>query len=280
MSKGFGRVPDTTRSSEPMAAVAIQQIPEKKVDDLIKVAVYLITLYSNVEHYVYGLVSYIYLSVISDNLGDYQKLRPNLGVQKGIDKVMESIIRWRISPSRDTASAIPAPFCPTPLQAFGPAHNSMIDCCVWPSLRDQLILHYLAYDMEKLSGDMVRFTVLEIPHLKSAVNVMDLFFNSIIPQENGDGIDYPALCGGSDITENSRPDALDNSLLQEMIQRISHRTASDLHLNQMPPRSLLSTKLGLNNFHNWKLSKDFGRKYPFFDCILGTQFTEDNGWRR
>lgn len=240
MSESLGRVPDPTKSNEPIPAVAIQQIPEKIVDSLIKVAVYLITLYSNVEHYVYGL---------------------------GIDKVMEPIIRWRISPSRDTAAAIPAPFCPTPLQVFGPAHNSMIDCCVWPSLRDQLILHHLAYDMEKLSGDMVRCTVLEIPHLKSAVNVMDLFFSIIIPKDNGNGIDHPALHGSCDITENSRPDGVDQSLLQEMIQRMPRRTPSDHYLNPLPARSILSAKLGLNDFHNWKLSKDFAEKYPFLDCI-------------
>jgi hypothetical protein len=188
---------------------------------------------------------------------------------------MESIIRWRISPSRESSSAIPPPFSPTPLQAYGPGHNIAIDCCTWPSIRDQLILHHASYDMDELSRVMIRHTVIEVSYLKSSVCILDLFVNSILPEENDFGSSQDLdptsrLYAINDVhsTDNAAR-TIDPNLLNEICRRMSHRIPLDVHLGQMPQRSHLSEKFGLSDFTKWKLSKDFASKYPFLDCSSG-----------
>jgi len=224
-------------------------MPEKVLDDLINVAVYLIAIFAKVEIFLYCL---------------------------GADRVLEAVLRWRFLPSRENAYAIPSPFCPTPLQAFGPGHHVMIDCCVWPNIRDQLILHTGSYDMDELSADMMQLTVLEIPYLKASANVLDLLVTDILPEEHGN---IDASLHGSEPVSNQfgvedsavTDDAIrpvDRSLLNEIYRRLVTGMTSEITPEKRPARSRLAPKFGLNNFHNWKLSTDFGKKYPFLDCTL------------
>jgi hypothetical protein len=59
VGNGSGRVSDAGKPREPVTAHANQQIPEKVTEDLVKIAVYLITISSKLEKYVYGVVSSI-----------------------------------------------------------------------------------------------------------------------------------------------------------------------------------------------------------------------------
>jgi len=249
MENSLCRVPNTSNLGQAVTTMATHQMPEKVLDNLINVAVYLIAVFAKVEIFLYCL---------------------------GADRILEAVLRWRFLPSRENSYAIPSPFCPTPLQAYGPGHHVMIDCCVWPNIRDQLILHNGSYDMDELSADMMQLTVLEIPYLKAAANVLDLLVTDILPEENGSS-DASLHRSKSVLNQSATEDShrtddpvqpVDQSLLNEIYRRIVSGKPLELTPEETPRRSKLAPKFGLNNFHNWKLSTDFGKKYPFLDCTL------------
>ncbi|KAI9739986.1 MAG: hypothetical protein M1818_005042 [Claussenomyces sp. TS43310] len=222
------------------------RVTERLLNDLVKVAAYLIAIDTKVENYVYAV---------------------------GIDKILACLLRWRISQSRETAAAIPPPFCPTPLQLFRPDHHIAVDCCVWPAIRDQMILQHAAIDFDKFYADLLQHAVLEVPYLASSVSILDLYLSDILPKESGDerhdhGSDPAAALSGIDGPDMTLPEVqpLNHSLLNELCRRMTREVPSDIHSKQIPTRSYLSTKFGLNNFKNWKLSKDFAAKYSFLDC--------------
>jgi hypothetical protein len=139
-----------------------------------------------------------------------------------------------------------------------------------------MILHQQDFDMDEFSSHMIQNTVLEIPYLRAAVNILDLYFNDIVPEENLNAGQnhYPGfvsnaggVSGMSSTDDSLHP--LDPSLLHEFYRRIAPGVPSDIQLDQLPPRSHLSSLFGLNNFNNWKLSKEFGQKYHFLDCSSG-----------
>jgi hypothetical protein len=139
-----------------------------------------------------------------------------------------------------------------------------------------MILHQQEFDMDEFSSHMIQKTVLEILYTRAAVNILDLYFNDIVPEENLNGgqnhhSSFVSNAGGVSgmISTDDSLHPLDPSLLHELYKRIAPGVLSDIHLDQLPPRSHLSSQFGLNNFNNWKLTKEFGQKYHFLDCNSG-----------
>jgi hypothetical protein len=130
--------------------------------------------------------------------------------------------------------------------------------------------------MDELSTDMMRLTVLEIPYLKAAANILDLLVNDILPEEQGSEV---SIQGSQSVSKHLGIDEshvagdpvqpVDQALLNTIYRRIASSSISEFTLDKLPQRSQLAPKFGLNNFYNWKLSTDFGRKYPFLDSTLG-----------
>jgi hypothetical protein len=123
------------------------------------------------------------------------------------------------------------------------------------------------YDPENGTGD---------PIYESGCQYLDLYFNDIVPEENLNGgqnhhSSFVSNAGGVSgmISTDDSLHPLDPSLLHELYKRIAPGVPSDIHLDQLPPRSHLSSQFGLNNFNNWKLTKEFGQKYHFLDCNSG-----------
>jgi len=76
----FGRVPNSSTSSQSITTIAAHRMPEEVMSGLINVAVYLIAIFAIVE---------LFLDCL------------------GADKILEAMLRWRFTPSRENAYAIP-----------------------------------------------------------------------------------------------------------------------------------------------------------------------------
>ncbi|KAL3292768.1 heavy metal translocating p-type atpase [Colletotrichum asianum] len=213
-------------------------------------------------------------------------------------KYMESVMRWRISNSVEDRLQIPVPFRPTPLQSATPFHPVVIDFINWPSIRDQMILYSSKLDLDAMSRDIVLNTVVELHGKRVSVNIHDVFFNHILPHVGGGRADgsnsmlhnhewiylkvpvNPA--GGMTYTGFA---LVQEALAAEMDCRMgetqsprstrTHLRPSDegVASRSAPygPEMMVADALaafGIDQPSNWKLSKDFARKYPHIDCSL------------
>ncbi|KAF4823456.1 hypothetical protein CGCTS75_v010420 [Colletotrichum tropicale] len=217
-------------------------------------------------------------------------------------KYMESVMRWRISNSVEDRLQIPVPFRPTPLQSATPFHPVVIDFINWPSIRDQMILYSSKLDLDAMSRDIVLNTVVELPGKRVSVNIHDVFFNHILPRVGGGRADgnnsmlhnrewiylkvpvNPA--GGMTYTGFALvQEALAAEMDCRMGQTQSPRSTTT-HFRPFDegfasrsapygPEMMVADALaafGIDQPSNWKLSKDFARKYPHIDCSLEQMF--------
>ena len=189
---------------------------------------------------------------------------------------MELVMRWRIAPSTANRLAIPEPFRPTPLQSMNCDHSLMIDFVNWPTLRDQLILYGTCIDLDVVVRDIVTNTVIDIPQMQVALNILDLFQNKVLANIGTDSFVTGGRCDISLIATASAED-LSARIFQEVTARMAYadslqRTFEGVHSPVRGPRELkhaLSTRLGLSKLNEWKLSQEFCQKYPMFDCSSG-----------
>ncbi|KAI8187160.1 hypothetical protein K4K51_009340 [Colletotrichum sp. SAR 10_75] len=236
-------------------------------------------------------------SIAVEVIGTLAGLEPYIyGVY--FSKYMESVMRWRISNSVEDRLQIPVPFRPTPLQSATPFHPVVIDFINWPSIRDQMILYSSKLDLDAMSRDIVLNTVVELPGKRVSVNIHDVFFNHILPRVGGGRADgsnsmlhnrewiylkvpvNPA--GGMTYTGFA---LVQEALAAEMDCRMgqtqspgstrTHLRPSDegFASRSAPygPEMMVADALaafGIDQPSNWKLSKDFARKYPHIDCSL------------
>ncbi|KAF7554732.1 hypothetical protein G7Z17_g2711 [Cylindrodendrum hubeiense] len=202
--------------------------------------------------------------------------------------------------------AIPPPFRPTPLQAATPDHPMVIDFINWPSIRDHMILYSASLDLDAMSRDIVLNTVIELPQNQVAVNIYELFFTHILPKVRGgqgevkDSMlhnpEWVYLTVPPNPTPASLPTILSptqEALAAEIAEKMGLQlqdlqcpdsvTPQSVNMNG-PSRPMANTRsapcgpqmimtralksFGIDQPSNWKLSKDFARKYYNVDCSL------------
>ncbi|KAI9834057.1 MAG: hypothetical protein M1819_003342 [Sarea resinae] len=240
----------------------LHSVSQQIVDDLAKASINIIASYSGLRPYLYGI---------------------------GANDIMESIMRWRLSPTVGNRLAIPEPFRPTPLQFLSPRHPVAIDFLNWSAIRDQLILRS-DLDVDEITSEIFRNTVIEIPHLEVALNIFDLFKTKISPEDpslkhagdaepsnSGAGLTHLAQMPPLQLKEDVN--LLTDSFLQDISWRVhlgeqERMRSTGNRLSQSPPsasnadirKSVLAIRYGLDNLSQWKLSKEFCERYPVLDC--------------
>ncbi|CAI0651602.1 unnamed protein product [Colletotrichum noveboracense] len=192
----------------------------------------------------------------------------------------------------------PVPFRPTPLQSATPFHPVVIDFINWPSIRDQMILYSSKLDLDAMSRDIVLNTVVDLPGKRVSVNIHDVFFNHILPRVGGGRADgsnsmlhnrewiylkvpvNPAggmTYTGFALVQEALAAEMDCRMEQTQSPRSTrtHLRPSDegFASRSAPygPEMMVADALaafGIDQPSNWKLSKDFARKYPHIDCSL------------
>ncbi|KAH0432505.1 heavy metal translocating p-type atpase [Colletotrichum camelliae] len=214
-------------------------------------------------------------------------------------KYMESVMRWRISNSVEDRLQIPVPFRPTPLQSATPYHPVVIDFINWPSIRDQMILYSSKLDLDAMSRDIVLNTVVELPEKRVSVNIHDVFFNHILPRIGGGrtdgsnsmlhnrewiylkvpvnpagGMTYTGFCSVQEALAAEMDCRMGQSPSPGSTRTHLRPSIEDFAGRSAPygPEMVVANALaafGIDQPSNWKLSKDFARKYPHIDCSLG-----------
>ncbi|KAF2493599.1 hypothetical protein BU16DRAFT_563755 [Lophium mytilinum] len=147
-SVAVGRSPSTQLSIEERSAQCIS--------DVAAIAVYLLTVFSGLDTYIYRI---------------------------GSDVPFERIMRWRINPTYQNRVAIPDPFRPTPFQYNLLNHPIAIDFIPSSSIRDQLILKANDCDLDRIIQDILLHTVVEIPQHQVALATLDVYTQSILPKD-------------------------------------------------------------------------------------------------
>lgn len=241
-------------------------------------------------------------SVAVEVIGALAGLQPYIyGVH--FSKYMEYVMRWRISNRLEDRLAIPVPFRPTPLQAATPDHPMVIDFINWPSIRDHMILYSASLDLDAMSRDIVLNTVIELPHKQVAVNIYELFFTHILPTirggqgevkdsmlHNPEWIYLTVSPNSTPASAPTTPSPTQEALAAEIAERMGLHLDNLQHCDSSAPPSVnINTPLrtanqgtapcgpqmtmaralmsfGIDKPSNWKLSKEFARKYPNVDC--------------
>lgn len=220
---------------------------------------------------------------------------------------MEKVLNWRLG--KGNRSGVPLPFRPTPLQSSHARMHLAIDFFNWPDLRDQILLNLDSIDLDTLVRDVVLNTVVDLPHRNMAVNVWDLFQNRILtrmPQQVGGGGGGCSLfqpdCAFFEINtfdadfDPTVPDPVEEALVRQLArcvrkfgqsqsppltamvpepeQRDLDGPADDLETplvayDRRFRKSDVASFFGLAKVSEWRISKEFARKYPFLDCSSG-----------
>ncbi|KAH9240917.1 hypothetical protein K456DRAFT_1733518 [Colletotrichum gloeosporioides 23] len=174
----------------------------------------------------------------------------------------------------------------------------LIDFINWPSIRDQMILYSSKLDLDAMSRDIVLNTVVDLPGKRVSVNIHDVFFNHILPRVGGGRADgsnsmlhnrewiylkvpvNPAggvTYTGFALVQEALAAEMDCRMEQTQSPRSTrtHLRPSDegFASRSAPygPEMMVADALaafGIDQPSNWKLSKDFARKYPHIDCSL------------
>jgi hypothetical protein len=167
--------------------------------------------------------------------------------------MMESILKWRLSPTLANRIAILEPHQPTQLQHSTSNYPLSIDLVCWPSIRDQLIflLGNQAIDLEEILEDLFVSTVIEQPELGASANPYDIFLTHILPAIRSEEKSHEIEDDGT--RENTPPINMSG---------IPNRTRPSIRIQQ------LALQYGLYSKHAWKIDIWFQDKYPFIDCSL------------
>lgn len=169
-------------------------------------------------------------------------------------------MRWRLAPTPANRTAIAEPFRPTAIQTSTPGYPGAIDMVNWPSIRDQLILTLGQHDLGEILKDVVLNTVVDVAAFGVALNVHDVFFNRIAQQ--------PQLLGNGTAQIDPTLPSAQQSILSQIAQGMQASTNSRVRGSEATP-CRLSTLYGFDNFHRWRLSHDFARKYDWLNCTGG-----------
>lgn len=201
--------------------------------------------------------------------------------------------------------AIPEPFRPTTLQREV-AHPLIVDFMNWPSVRDQMILHMNDLDLDFLCRQIHLNAVIDVPSLKVSVKIQSVLDHLLISQGEKSSESYqrsylqdpswtflrllpgsPYFAMGIDPIDafleneissrvlnheprsNSSEDHLESAF--ENLTKVSFVTSAEcpitpqakLGLNNIPPC------LKLHQFDQWRISREFARRYPFLNWSSG-----------
>ncbi|VUC32742.1 unnamed protein product [Clonostachys rosea] len=204
---------------------------------------------------------------------------------------IEKVLSWRLG--FEAKDGVPSPFRPTPLQSNDLVHSWYIDLFNWPDIRDQLLLQQCPLDYDMLTKDVMLHSVIDQPHRGVAVSVIDVFQNQILRRKATSTQNTPVrnylndpswvLYEISSELRNRYPyeaDLVERAFITELERRmqvlppVCHSDQSfSLPTDGGFRPNDVATFLGLDNMTEWKLSKEFARKYPFLDCSAGTLFT-------
>lgn len=191
---------------------------------------------------------------------------------------------------------MPSPFRPTPLQSKHLTHHFGIDLFNWPEIRDQLLLEQQSIDFDMMLKDLILHSVIEQPHCGVAVNVLDVFQNQILRRDklrrSQEGHWRNYLNDPSWVLFEVSPEAqsfyasaadpVEEAIVAELERRMrteASMSPSDDGLSRPTAAkeycgNEVALFFGLDNVVEWKLSKDFARKYPFLDCSTGKHAPE------
>ncbi|KAF5688648.1 hypothetical protein FDENT_4733 [Fusarium denticulatum] len=190
-------------------------------------------------------------------------------------KYIERVISWRLG--IESKNSVPLPFRPTPLQSKNPTHFWGIDLFNWPEIRDQLVLEAQTTDFDELLKDLVLHSVIEPANHSVAVNVLDIFENQVLrrrqhqkapPRSYFTDPTWTLFHIGPEIGEwySSEHDIVEEAIFQELDRQINTAPSPDDNPVEESRANDVAKFLGLDDFCEWKLSKDFARKYPKLDC--------------
>ncbi|KAG5803460.1 hypothetical protein H9Q74_011529 [Fusarium xylarioides] len=191
-------------------------------------------------------------------------------------KYIERVISWRLG--IDSKNSVPLPFRPTPLQSKNPTHFWGIDLFNWPEIRDQLVLEAESTDFDELLKDLVLHSVIEPANHSVAVNVLDIFEDQVLrrrqhqkapPRSYFTDPSWTLFQIGPEAGEwySSEHDIVEEAIFQELDRQINGVTPSpDDNPVEESRANDVAKFLGLDDFCEWKLSKEFARKYPKLDC--------------
>ncbi|EXM08747.1 hypothetical protein NOF04DRAFT_8251 [Fusarium oxysporum II5] len=194
-------------------------------------------------------------------------------------KYIERVIRWRLG--IDSKNSVPLPFRPTPLQSKNPTHFWGIDLFNWPEIRDQLVLDAESTDFDELLRDLVLHSVIEPANHSVAVNVLDIFENQVLrrrqhqkatPRSYFTDPSWTLFQIGPEVGEwySSEHDVVEEAIFQELDRQINAVAPSpDGNPVEESQANDIAKFLGLDDFCEWKLSKEFARKYSKLDCSTG-----------
>ncbi|KAF4945235.1 hypothetical protein FGADI_12095 [Fusarium gaditjirri] len=189
---------------------------------------------------------------------------------------IERVISWRLG--IDSKNSVPLPFRPTPLQSKNPTHFWGIDLFNWPEIRDQLVLDAEFIDFDELLKDLVLHSVIEPANHRVAVNVLDIFENQVLRRRQHQKApsrsyvkdpSWTLFHIGPELGEwySSEHDIVEEAIFQELDRQISTVAPSpDGGPMEESQANDIAKFLGLDDFGEWKLSKDFALKYPKLDC--------------
>ncbi|KAF5568660.1 hypothetical protein FPHYL_2676 [Fusarium phyllophilum] len=164
--------------------------------------------------------------------------------------------------------------------AYGvnPTHFWGIDLFNWPEIRDQLALEAESTDFDELLKDLVLHSVIEPANHSVAVNVLDIFENQVLRRRQHHKIpqrsyftdpSWTLFQIGPEVGEwySSEHDIVEEAIFQELDRQINGVTPSpDDNPVEESRANDVAKFLGLDDFCEWKLSKEFARKYPKLDC--------------
>lgn len=239
-SAAVGRAPSTQPNAEERGAQCIA--------DVAAIAVYLLTVFSGLDTYIYGI---------------------------GSDVPFERIMRWRINPTFRNRVAIPDPFRPTPLQYNLLDHPIAIDFIPSSSIRDQLILKANHCDLDRIIQDILLHTVVEIPQHRVALATLDIYTQSILPRDKTNELEDRAMLAPSWSLFQYNATQVEDVLVHEVSWRMKNGPATGLMSREGGPiiprfwKNSLACKYGLDRVGQWKLSKEFCDSHPDLDCNFG-----------
>ncbi|KAF5975916.1 P-type ATPase [Fusarium coicis] len=179
--------------------------------------------------------------------------------------------------TKSTHNSVPLPFRPTPLQSKSPTHFWGIDLFNWSEIRDQLVLEAETTDFDELLKDLVLHSVIEPANHSVAVNVLDIFENQVLRRRQHQKVPSRSYFNdpswtlfqiGPKVGEwySSEHDIVEEAIFQELDRQINTAPSPDDNPVEESHANDVAKFLGLDDFCEWKLSKEFARKYPKLDC--------------
>jgi hypothetical protein len=241
-------LPETAVFAKGPTAPEVEDRGAQCISYVAAVAVYLLTFFSGLDTYIYGI---------------------------GSNVPFERIMRWRISPTVKNRQAIPEPFRPTPLQFNSLEHPMAIDFIPSPSIRDQLILKANDCDLDQVIQDILLHTVVELPQYRVALATLDVYVQSMLPKDKSHESESRAILAPSWSFSQYNANQVDEILVHEVSWRMKNGTTACLTSGEgglpIPKfrKNSLASKYGIDRVEQWKLSKEFCESHPYLDCSSG-----------